>query len=1092
MFGLLKMQKDSGINMVSTLKDHFKFHEWLCKTHFSFQSSTSSASDLIKTMISLDYDSFCVSDFDGVYGIARSFIELKHIEDKKLKLNYAAEIHLYQDHDLPLLDQVTISIGVKSFKGYRNLNKILTRSHKDSKDEAFISLIELAKMDLEDLFVIIPMRGGLKHFLENPRDLDILQALFKDDLYLAVTKIHHRFFDSLIPKVFALSKEKKIKTLISQDVFMTHRSEKCFHDVLVAMKNNRTLSDCGEYIFPNSERSLHSKKSILETYGSFPEFTQMLENSEALANSCHFSLSEISYKYPSEMIPDGLTAQQYLEKLSWEGAKERFGAPLSAKVVDLISKELDLIEDLGFADYFITVWDIVAWARSQNILCQGRGSAANSSVCFSLGITSCDPSLFDLLFERFMSKERGDPPDIDVDFEHERREEVLQYIYRRYGRKRASMVANIITFRTKSSLREVGKVLGVPEKILKTASNTVSTVKFRGEELSSIIDYIKANTHEDVDFSWDLWSHFSQKIIGFPKHMGLHSGGFVISNDPITELVAQEPATMEGRTIIQWAKDDIEELGFFKIDCLSLGMLTAVRKSFEMIKECYGVEFDLHNIPMDDAPTYKMIQKADTIGVFQIESRAQMSMLPRLKPRSFYDLVIEIAIIRPGPIQGNVIHPFLRRRDGLEPITFPHESAKKILSKTLGVIIFQEQMMRLAIELGDFTGGEANELRKHIGSWNSKNFNRNLQPYLKKLVSGLKKRGISRQYIVSMINQMKGFAHYGFPESHAISFAFIAYASSYLKCHYPAAFYTSVMNSQPMGFYTPHALIQAAKQEGIPIFPITINDSNWDHKLEALPEVSGRPPRFGIRLGFRIIKSLGEATVSKIIKSRNKHGKWKSFDHFTHLNSLKRDEYSALAAANVFECLGLDRSNALWKSEAIPFKPMIDIEEKKISWDKNSKLFESQLDFNSTGTSLKTHPVQIIKENDWSFDVEIEKITLASKLASMEERYGVYVFGMLMIKQAPPSAKGMVFYTLQDETGMINLAFTPQKYSQYFSLLENTNFLCIRGKLQKAGEYHSILVDEVVQKNNTTTFKAAKKDQPQQTELFLHIPRGYH
>lgn len=802
----------------------------------------------------------------------------------------------------------------------------------------------------------------------------------------------------------------------------------------------------------------------------------MIKTSSLLGEMTNFSLGEISYEYPKEMIPEGYTAQTFLEHLAWEGAHKRYGSVLSAKIVDLVSKELDLIRDLKYADYFITVWDIVAWARDKKILCQGRGSAANSAVCFCLGITSCDPTHFDLLFERFMSKERGDPPDIDVDFEHERREEVLQYIYTRYGRPRASMVANIISFQKKGSFRAVGKALGVPEEVLETSSKTLSTVKFRGETMKEIVNYVKeASSDQQMDESlWHLWGYFAAKIRGMPRHMGLHSGGFVISQEPISNLVAQEPATMEGRTIIQWAKDDIEELGFFKIDCLSLGMLTALRKTFDMVKKNYGVELDLYKIPTDDFATYQMIQKADTIGVFQIESRAQMSMLPRLKPKNFYDLVVEIAIIRPGPIQGKVIHPYLKRRDGLEPITFPHDSVKGILAKTLGIVIFQEQMMRLAIELGDFSGGEANLLRKHIGSWNSKSFNRNLKPYLLRLISGMEKKGVSKEYTESLVEQMKGFAHYGFPESHAISFAFIAYASSYLKCHYPAAFYTSVMNSQPMGFYSPHSIIQKAKQEGIAVFPICINNSTWDHALEIIESKANRPKRYGIRIGFRVVKGLPETKVNQLVDVRvNKlKREWRDLDDFIRSNKLARDDYTAIAATNAFSCFGLSREDALWKAEAIPVKELIDIEEKKINWDQKSQLEEAQLDFNSTGTTLRTHPVEILKTGQWNYTLNQASILQSKALEDLPEMPGIYVFGMITVKQAPPSAKGMVFYTIEDETGLINLVFTPQIYSAYFHIIEKSTFLCVMGDLQKAGKFHSILVKMVIEQKNVSLFKS--------------------
>ena len=626
------------------------------------------------------------------------------------------------------------------------------------------------------------------------------------------------------------------------------------------------------------------------------------------------------------------------------------------------------------------------------------------------------------------------------------------------------MVANVITFKSKGALRAVGKTFGVPESVLKKTSNIISTVQFRRQGLEPVLGELKRQIKPEElprGFSWYYWLHFAERFKGFPRHLGLHSGGFVISQHEIDHLVPQEPATMEGRTVIQWCKDDIEELGFFKIDCLALGMLTALRKCFQMLKKNYGVDYDLYNLPQEDKPTYTMIQKANTVGVFQIESRAQMSMLPRLKPKTFYDLVIEIAIIRPGPIQGKVIHPYLKRRDGLQPITYPNDEVKPILSKTLGVILFQEQLMRIAIALGDFTPGEANELRKHIGSWNSKAFSRDLNPYIQKLLRGLKKKKVDPAFVEQMVEQMKGFAHYGFPESHSISFAYIAYASCFLKCHYPAAFFTSVLNSQPMGFYSPHALLQAAQREKVKVLPITVNASTWDHQLEALPSKPGRPPIYAIRLGFRLVSGLSKKAVDELVGEREEQGEYQDFDQFIQRTKIFRDDYSALAAANAFQCLGLSRFDALWRAEAVPYKNLTDVEERKLKWKKKDPFQKSQLDFQATGTTLEHHPVQLLRERDWVYKLKKVHLSSAISLEKKKANQVVSVFGMLLVKQAPPSAKGMVFLTLEDETGFINLALTPAVYQKFYRMVEGSGFLCVSGKLQKASNYHSILVSQV-------------------------------
>lgn len=1041
-------------------------HDWLTKTNFSFLSSTTVPYELMQTACRLGYHSLCINDFDGVYGIARCFNDLNHIkskEDVSLKLNYGAEVHLKLDHAKPLMKQQTLVFNALSSQGYRNLCRLLSFSHRESKREAYISLEDLFKFDLSGLFCLIPMRGGLEYCLKNPEGLSALKE--KLPTFIVITKTFHQASDSLIPKAYELSKKLSLPILFSQDSFILHRSEKSFHDVLLTIKNNNTLPENLSHLLANGERSLHTREQFWHIYHKFPGAQESFKLAHELNEQANFCLSSLKYHYPKEMIPEGYTAQSYLEHITFKAAGERYNGIIPAKVTQTLSHELDLIEELNFADYFLTVWDIVAWARSQGILCQGRGSAANSAVCFVLGVTSCDPAVFDLLFERFISKERGDPPDIDIDFEHERREEVLQYIYKRYGRKRAAMVANVITFRSKGATRAVGKALGVPEEYLDRTSKALSTVIYRREELGHVIDVVKNDTSQkdhSNELPWKFWKHFSEKLVDFPRHMGIHSGGFIVSQHEIDDLVPQEPATMADRTVIQWCKDDIEELGFFKIDCLSLGMLTAVRKCFDYIEEHYGKRFNLYDIPQDDKPTYQMIQKADTVGVFQIESRAQQEMAPRFKPKDLYDLVIQIATIRPGPLEGDAKNPLIRRRNGLEKVTYPCKEVEDILSRTMGVLVFQEQLMRIAVALGDFTAGEANELRKNIGAWNSKAFNRNLHPFMKKLFDGLKRRGLKKEFAMQLMHQMKGFAHYGFPESHAISFAFIAYASSYLKCHFPAAFYTSILNSQPMGFYSPHALLEAAKRNQVTILPLCVNFSDWDHKMEELPQKLGRPKLFGIRLGFRLVSGLREQGIELMSLERSEGGQFKNFDDFVGRNRLFKDDYIKIASTNAFHSFKLSRNEAIWKCSAIPYKELIDFEDKKINWKKKSKMDEAQQDFQSYGTTTGEHPIVILKET-WSYNIKLKSIRTSQMLQETPDGFMVSVFGLLISKQAPPTAKGMVFYTLEDETGFLNLVFTPQVYEKNHHLLEGVKIHCVSGVLQKNQDSHSILVKAIHQ-----------------------------
>ena len=1074
------------------------FNEWLCKTNFSFLHGASHPRDIIEVANALRYQSLCINDFDGAYGLARCYRELDYLKQQGLhhglKLNYGAEIHFQSDHDLPVLLQDTLVLVAQNDRGYTNLNRLLSHAHRDGKDYANIPFEDLLSSEVEGLFAIQPMRGGIRkrnsgnHYAE-------LKQLFDGRYYLAISRHLHPSEDRWIKTTLGYAADYGLEYILSQDVFFHNRQQKCVSDLLQAIRSNRVFDQCREHFFPNSERCPHHLGELERLFAVIPGYRRAIAVSDSLNQSCEFDLDQLGYHYPKEMIPVGDDAQSYLQELVAHGVQEKFNHQPPDKVLRQIEHELRLIEQLNFADYFLTVWDIVSWARQQQILCQGRGSAANSSVCFVLGITSVNPDQFDLLFERFVSMERGDPPDIDVDFEHERREEVIQYIYRRYGRERAAMVANVITFRGKGALRAVGKALGVDDKLLRQMSKIASSRYYRGTGTENIVLALKQDHQQQnpksPKISWKLWMQLAEKLHGFPRHLGIHSGGFMLADKPLNCLVPQEPATMEGRSVIQWCKEDIEALGFFKIDILSLGMLSAIRKCFDYIEFYYGKTLRLDAIPDDDQATYAMIQKAETVGTFQIESRAQMSMLPRLKPACFYDLVIEVAIIRPGPIQGKVIHPYLARREGLEPVTYPDERLRPILKRTLGIAIFQEQAMRIAIAVGNFSAGEANELRKKIGSWGIKDFNRDLNPLLLKLEDGMRDNGIEAEFAEQILGQMKGFAEYGFPESHAVSFSLIAYASCYLKCHFPAAFYISVLNSQPMGFYSPHALLQAARREGIELLPISLNHSQWDHHLEkTMPR-----KKYAIRLGFRLINGLPAKAAETITRQRNQHGLWNDFEQFVMNCELARDEMTALAASDLFKDLGDSRADALWKSEAAPYKPMLDPIEDDIDWKPEAVLESIQKDFKAFKTSLKKHPAEVIKRDQWPYPVAIGKFTTARLLNESTAGSDVFAFGMVLVKQSPGSAKGMVFVTLEDETGFINLAFTPQVYTRFNRQVDQQPFLCVVGRLQRVHESHSILVKRVFDyQSGANLLSLRREDQPETVEVIGELikPRAFH
>ncbi|MEY4631955.1 MAG: hypothetical protein RIQ81_2075 [Pseudomonadota bacterium] len=1015
------------------------WNEWLAHTNFSFLVGASHPHEMLERANALNYRGIAITDFDGAYGLARSHRSWKKL-GSDMRLFHGAEIHLGRDHELPVVLQDTVALIARTRRGYANLCRILTRCHADGKQNAWVPVESLGAANAtQDLAAIVPMRGLVRSGQDQAYEARIahLKECFGKNLYLTVSRHFHPGEDAWIKSVTQAARRFDVPILLTQDAFFHHSSQKPVSDLLHAIRTNARLDDCIEHMFVNGERSLHDLGNLASRFGELPFFQSAIEASARLASECDFTMDELRYRYPEEMIPEGHTAQSFLEHITWQAAKARYGSPLSSRMADVLAHELRLIDELKFADYFLTVWDIVRWARERSILCQGRGSAANSAVCFVLGITAVDPSLYDLLFERFISVERGDPPDIDVDFEHERREEVIQYIYSRYGRGRAAMVANIITFRSRGAARATGKALGMPDELLEDARESMK--------------------------DHPVWSEMSARIKGFPRHLGIHSGGFMLSNDPLDEIVPQEPATMPGRSVVQWCKDDIEALGFFKIDILALGMLTAVRKCFDSITSHYGHKLTLDTVPQEDPATYAMIQRADTVGTFQIESRAQMSMLPRLRPRTFYDLVVEVAIIRPGPIQGGMIQPYLRRRSGEEPVVFPDERLRPILARTLGIPIFQEQVMRIAIAVGDFTPGEANELRRHMGAWTIKG---DIGPWLTRLANGMRKNGISEKFVGVILAQMRGFAEYGFPESHAASFAIIAYVSSWLKCHYPAAFFQSVLNSQPMGFYSPMALVQAARRCGVAVLPVCVQKSAWDHQLEVVKPAdpaSGRPPAYAIRLGMRLVRGLREGAARALAGVRPPAGWGSASDFFRGAPDagIYRSDLASLAAAGAFATLGLTRKDAFWMAEAAPHIGLMGDVEEPHTFAAESAMESVQQDLHATGVALGEHPAKILRDDYWCFDVPVAKLCGSKELAACRLNSTVQVFGMVLVRQAPPSAKGMVFFTLEDEHGYINLVFTPQAYSQFARLVDHQAFLCVSGKIQGEKQGYSVLVQRV-------------------------------
>jgi error-prone DNA polymerase len=1079
---------------MASLLERYGWYEWLCHSNFSFLIGASHPGDYVQRAFELGYRGICFTDYDGVYGLARAYRAHQALDmpptGPKMALHYGAEIHFGKDHDLPIVLQDTIVLIATDAGGYFNLCRLLSRSHKHGKRDAHIGLEEFLSEDLSGLVALMPMRGLIRH-----QNLDVLskrwerlrQKFSHRDLYAVVTRLFNPSEDHWIGLTRELAKKHQVPIIYSQDVYMHDSAQKDVSDILQAMRVNRRVDDAVGYMFVNAERSLHGLERIAATYQVFPDFEQALRNSAELAERCEFSFASLRYRYPKEMIPDGYTPQAFLEHVLRESAPMRYPNGLPEKVRLLLDKELELIEHLGFADYFLTVWDIVRWARERGILCQGRGSAANSAICFVLGITEVDPSLFELLFERFMSVERGDPPDIDVDFEHERREEVIQYIYQRYGRERAAMVANVICFKTRGCIRFVAKALGMSDRAIEIAGEYLSVRQHRRQVMPEIFAQMAKHPElgNECPQRLRVWGTIAQRIKGFPRHLGIHSGGFVIADCSIDHLVAQEPATMEGRSVIQWSKEDIEALGFFKIDILSLGMLTAIRKCLDLVNTRNDhTGLSLAKIPQDDAATYQMIQRADTVGVFQIESRAQMSMLPRLKPRCFYDLVVEVAIIRPGPITGGLIHPYLSRREGREPIRYAHPKLVSVLQRTMGVPIFQEQVMRIAMEVGDFTPGQADALRRHMGSWQIKG---DLNPWIERLVIGMRRHQIEEEFITQLIGQLKGFAEYGFPESHAASFALLAYASSYLKCHYPAAFTVALLNSQPMGFYSPHALLTDARRHHVEVLPVCVEHSFWDTTLER--RSSGGD---AIRLGMRLVHSLRKDAAERLIK-RRKDG-WGTLSDFIKRSGLARPDLACLAAADALQVYGVQRRDAVWLAEAAEFCEYLEDVDLWHQFPKEGSFEKISQDFRATSTTLGEHPSAVLKQQAWSYPVPIKQLSTSKEL-DLVQASTVFVFGMVLVRQAPPSAKGMVFFTLEDEHGFLNLVFTPQTFEKFSSLVHRQSFLCVSGRLQRQGLAYSILVQRVYEpvqkKAEVIPIPDREEDQARDYREHLYGGRNY-
>jgi len=806
----------------------------------------------------------------------------------------------------------------------------------------------------------------------------------------------------------------------------------------------RPVQECGYDLSPNAEQHLRPRLRLANLY---PEYA--LAETTNILSRCTFSLDELRYEYPDELVPKGITPTAYLRQETYIGARRRFPSGIPYDVLEQIEHELELIRELEYEPYFLTVYDIVRFARSQHILCQGRGSAANSAVCYCLGVTEVDPARGNMLFERFISKERGEPPDIDVDFEHQRREEVIQYIYRKYGRDRAAIAAAVSTYRPRGALRETGKALGVDPQIVDAVAK--SHQWFDGKE-DLLNRFSESGLNPETPLI-QLWASLASQLLGFPRHLSQHSGGFVISRGKLTRLVPVENAAMVDRSVIQWDKDDLESLGLLKIDVLALGMLSAIRRALDLVSDQRGEQFEMQDIPAEDPETYEMISRADTVGVFQIESRAQMSMLPRLKPRTFYDLVIEVAIVRPGPIQGGAVHPYLQRRQGFEPVSYPSKALETALGRTLGVPIFQEQVMQVAMLAAGFTAGEADQLRRAMAAWKRKG---GLDKYYDRIVNGMTERGYDKAFADGIFQQILGFGEYGFPESHAASFALLVYASSWLKRHEPEAFLAAMLNSQPMGFYSPSQLVQDATRHGVQVFPVDVTISGWDASLEPIAGVA-RP---AVRLGLSLLKGMRDGAAERIENSR-------AIRQFTTVSDLARraqlDRYDlqVLAAANALSSLAGNRREALWQSvAAVPDKDMLSVakvEDETPALGAPSEADDIVGDYRSMGLTLGRHPLALLRPQ-----LLENRLMPASTLRTYRNGRLARGCGIVTVRQRPETAKGVIFITLEDETGNVNVIIWPKVLERQRKEVLGASLLGVLGVWQCEGEVRHLVAQHLI------------------------------
>ncbi|WP_312144761.1 error-prone DNA polymerase [Brevundimonas sp.] len=1017
-----------------------RYVELQCASHFSFLRGASSCEELFSQAAACGIGALAVTDRNSLAGVVRAHEAAK-----------ATGVRLIVGCRLELTDGSTVLVYPTNRPAYARLCRLLSLGkRRGGKANCLLDWDDLEDFADGLIAILVPERADAV----TGRRLRRLSAIFGADAHLALT-LQRRPRDQMrLHELSVLATGARVKTVVTNDVLFHHPDRRILQDVVTCIREGCTIDTLGFRRERSADRHL---KPAPEMHRLFPRFPEALARTLEIADRCRFSLDELAYQYPEEASLPGMTPQQALEHLTWEGAGARYPEGLPDKVRRALEHELRLIGALAYAPYFLTVHSIVRFARSQDILCQGRGSAANSAVCYVLGITSIDPERNDLLFERFVSQERKEPPDIDVDFEHERREVVMQWIFDTYGRNHAALCSTVVRYRSRGALRDVGKALGLSEDLIKSLSSQVWSYSSDGIE-DRHAEALNLNLQDRrLRLALDL----SRQLIGFPRHLSQHPGGFVLTHDRLDDLVPIEPAAMKDRQVIEWDKDDIDALKFMKVDVLALGMLSCMKRGFDLLAEHKDIQLDLATIPAEDPQTYAMIRKADTLGVFQIESRAQMAMLPRIKPRTFYDLVIEVAIVRPGPIQGDMVHPYLRRREGKEPVIYPKPELEKVLGKTLGVPLFQEQAMRVAIECAGFTASEADQLRRAMATFK---FTGGVSHFKDKLISGMVERGYTTEFADKTFSQLEGFGSYGFPESHAASFALIAYASSWLKRHHPDVFCAALLNAQPMGFYAPAQIVRDAREHGVEIRPVCVNTSRWDCTLE--PNDGG----FAVRLGLRMVRGLPNGDAARLVAAR-KDQPFASPDDLWRRASIPVASLVKLAEADAFRpALKLERREALWALKALRDEPLPlfaaaderDAEHRPEAPEPTPLLTPMTPgravveDYSHVGLTLRDHPVAFLRN-----DLQSRHVLTCAEATAMRDRRLTRTAGLVLVRQKPGSAKGVMFITIEDETGVANLVIWPSLYEQQRRIVLSASLLIVDGKVQREGDVVHIVATKL-------------------------------